>query len=92
SARRLPRALRRAMRDRRALQERPWEEELLHWARDGTLHGSVTPPSDGKRRSITADGWCPGWALELQRRYLAESFGAGTEENADAERGDQAQA
>jgi hypothetical protein len=58
------------MRERRSLQDRPWEENLLHWAKDGTLHGTLSPPSDGRRRSTTRDGWCPGWALELQRRYL----------------------
>jgi len=63
------------MRERRALQRRPWEEDLLHWAKDGTLHGSVSPPSDGRRRSTTSDGWCPAWALELQRRYLALILG-----------------
>lgn len=73
SALRLPRALRRAMRERRALQQRPWEETLLHWARDGTLHGRFAPPSRGRRRSTTRDGWCPGWATEMQRRYLPRS-------------------
>ena len=63
------------MRERRSLTGRPWEEELLHWAKDGTLHGTVSPPSDGKRRSVTADGWCPGWALELQRTYLSNALG-----------------
>jgi hypothetical protein len=58
------------MRERRALQNRPWEEDLLHWAKDGTLHGTVSPPKDGRRHSTTADGWCPGWAHEMQRRYL----------------------
>jgi hypothetical protein len=78
------------MRERRSLQDRPWEEDLLHWAKDGTLHGHVTPPSDGRRRSITADGWCPGWALELQRKYLASSCGpgAGPDEGPDADRDD----
>jgi hypothetical protein len=70
SARRLPRAMRRTLRERRSLRGRPWEEGLLHWARDGTLHGFVAPPVDSRRRSTTADGWCPGWALELQRKYL----------------------
>ncbi len=69
--------MRRALRERRSLAGRPWEEDLLHWAKDGTLHGSVTPPPDGKRRSITTDGWCPGWALELQRRYLSKALGSG---------------
>ncbi len=76
SARRLPRAMRRAMRERRSLQERPWKEELLHWAKDDTLHGTVVPPPDGRRRSTTVDGWCPGWSLELQRRYLPNRLSA----------------
>lgn len=76
SARGLPPAIRRAMRERRSLAGRPWEEELLHWAKDGSLHGSVCPPADGKRRSTTPDGWCPGWALELQRTYLANALAA----------------
>ena len=84
------------MRERRSLQDRPWEEELLHWAKDGTLHGTVTPPADGRRRSITADGWCPGWALELQRKYLSLDLGpavsAGADEGTDAEHDDQGQA
>lgn len=68
--RRLARSLRRAMRERRGLQDRPWEEDLLHWAKDNTLHGRFTPPADGRRRSITKDGWCPAWAREVQRKYL----------------------
>jgi hypothetical protein len=63
------------MRERRALQRKPWEEDLLHWAKDGTLHGTVSPPADGRRRSTTSDGWCPAWALELQRRYLTLILG-----------------
>lgn len=70
SARQLPRSMRRAMQARRALANRPWEEEYLHWAKDGTLHGTVSPPVDGRRHSTTADGWCPAWAVELQRQYL----------------------
>jgi hypothetical protein len=71
------------MRERRALQDRPWEEELLHWAKDGTLHGSVTPPSDKRRRSITSDGWCPAWALEVQRRYLGTFLGLHHDDSPD---------
>lgn len=66
------------MRERRSLQDRPWEEDLLHWALDGSLHGTISPPYDGRRRSTTTDGWCPGWALELQRTYLESGSGAGT--------------
>lgn len=76
--------MRRAMRARRSLADRPWEEDLLHWAKDGTLHGHVSPPSDGRRRSTTADGWCPGWAIELQRRYLTGRLAADTDEGTDA--------
>jgi len=46
---------------RRALLNRPWEEEFLHWARDEHgwhLHGHLTP---GKHtRSVSSTGWCPG--------------------------------
>jgi hypothetical protein len=70
SAQRLARSLRRALRERRGLQERPWEEELLHWAKDNSLHGHFSPPPDGRRRSTTRDGWCPAWAREVQRKYL----------------------
>jgi hypothetical protein len=81
--------MRRALRERRALQSRPWEEDLLHWAKDGTLHGNVSPPSDGRRRSTTTDGWCPGWALELQRRYLPSIiFGPPRDVTVDPERED----
>jgi hypothetical protein len=52
---------------RRQLLDRPWEEDLLHWHRetgpdgDGwSLHGSIPPPRDGRRRSTTPEGWCPG--------------------------------
>jgi len=53
--------------ERQALRNRPWEEDFLHWSRDGALHGHLAPPDDGRRRSVTADGWCPGWAQERQR-------------------------
>jgi hypothetical protein len=45
------------LQERLILADRPWEQELLHWA-DGELHGRVAPPDDGRRRSVTADGWC----------------------------------
>ena len=83
--RRLSRALRQAIRERQALQTRPWEEDLLHWAKDGTLHGQHLPPvlprrawpfrlvvPGAQRVSTTSDGWCPGWALEVQRAYLPD--------------------
>ncbi|GAA1307258.1 hypothetical protein GCM10009610_20520 [Pseudonocardia xinjiangensis] len=46
---------------RRALLDRPWEEEFLHWAADGSLHGSRLPPVAKHRRghSTTTGGWCP---------------------------------
>jgi hypothetical protein len=43
--------------ERMALLDRPWEQETLHWA-DGTLHGRVAPPADGRRRGVTSGGWC----------------------------------
>jgi hypothetical protein len=47
--------------ERAALLLRPWEEEFLHWAGEG-LHGVCPPPADGRRRSVTRSGWCPGSA------------------------------
>lgn len=73
TGRRLARALRRAIREREELRSRPWEESFLHWARDGSLHGHLLPPSDGRRRvSTTSDGWCPAWADEVSRQYLPD--------------------
>jgi hypothetical protein len=52
------------LQERLALADRPWEERFLHWAPadDGgwRLHGDVVPPADGRRRSTTRSGWCPG--------------------------------
>lgn len=48
--------------ERQQLLNRPWEEDLLHWSWDGQnwqLHGHLSPPTDGRRRSTTSDGWCP---------------------------------
>lgn len=48
---------------RQDLLNRPWEEELLHWAHDGRgwqLHGHLVPPPGRRRRSTTGSGWCPG--------------------------------
>lgn len=65
-ARRAFRAFRAFLAEQRELQERlvlinrPWEEELLHWAEDGELHGRLAPPADGRRRSVTRSGWCLG--------------------------------
>ena len=81
----MARSLQAALRERRGIQERPWEEELLHWAKDGSLHGTVCPPADRRRRSTTTDGWCPGWALEVQRTFLSTSPGPRPDEVADPE-------
>jgi hypothetical protein len=67
-------AVQEALQERRQLLERPWEEDYLHWHRDGDrweLHGEQPPPADGRRRSITRDGWCPG-AVPRSRRPLDE--------------------
>jgi len=48
--------------ERLLLLNRPWEEELMHWAYDGhawKLHGHQLPPP-GRGHSVTASGWCPG--------------------------------
>lgn len=48
---------------RRALLNRPWEEEFLHWAYDGQdwqLHGHRVPDPDKRSPSVTSGGWCPG--------------------------------
>jgi len=46
--------------ERAALLDRPWEEDLLHWAGDGhELHGRLVPPP-GRGRGTTRSGWCPG--------------------------------
>jgi hypothetical protein len=50
------------MAERRELLNRPWEEDLLHWAWNGddrVLHGYLCPPPDRRRRSTTKSGWCP---------------------------------
>ena len=52
--------------ERQQLLNRPWEEEFLHFARDGRLHGHLPPPEDNRRHSVTSDGWCPGWARETR--------------------------
>ncbi len=56
--------------ERLALLDRPWEETFLHWSGDPTdprLHGQITPPRDGRRRSVTRSGWCPGLLRERDR-------------------------
>ena len=48
--------------ERCELLNRPWEEDFVHWSwngREWELHGHLAPPPDGRRRSTTADGWCP---------------------------------
>ena len=56
-------ALQVELQERVMLRNQPWLEELLHWSYDGEewrLHGSRPPPPDGRRRSVTRSGWCPG--------------------------------
>ena len=51
------------LQERMWLLQHPWEEDYLHWVGDGELrrlHGSVPPPQDGRRYSVTGGGWCPG--------------------------------
>jgi hypothetical protein len=50
--------------ERQQLCNRPWEEDLLHFAADGQLHGRIPPPDDGRRHSVTSDGWCTGLSHE----------------------------
>jgi hypothetical protein len=64
----------RELQQRLALLNRPWEEHYLHWAGTGSecrLHGSIVPPADGRRRSVTAGGWCPGLRREAMRQVSA---------------------
>ncbi len=56
--------------ERRALLDRPWEEEFLHWAYDGhnwILHGHRLPAPGKRSRSVTSTGWCPGLARPPRR-------------------------
>ena len=53
--------------ERLLLLNRPWEEELLHWDRAGTIHGTLQPPERGGS-SVTSTGWCPGDGSEAHRR------------------------
>ncbi len=46
--------------ERRDLLNRPWEEDSLHWGRDGRLHGHTMPSAGGRPRGVTSSGWCPG--------------------------------
>ena len=46
--------------ERQLLLVRPWEEDWLHWAREGdewVLHGRLAPPR--RNLSVTRGGWCP---------------------------------
>jgi hypothetical protein len=52
-------ATQRELEERRLLAHHPWEEDFLHWSADGRLHGTLSPP-DGRRRSVSRLGWCPG--------------------------------
>ncbi len=55
---------------RQALLDRPWEEDLLHWAFDGRewhLHGHLAPPPNRRRYSTTTSGWCPGLRVARSR-------------------------
>ena len=48
--------------ERALLRSSPWLEDFLHWAHDGEewhLHGRLPPP-DGRVRSVSGAGWCPG--------------------------------
>jgi hypothetical protein len=58
--------------ERLDLLNRPWEEDMLHWAWNGghwELHGRLSPPPDGRRRSTTRQGWCPGCRSRSQRNH-----------------------
>jgi hypothetical protein len=49
--------------ERRALLDRPWEEDFLHWAHDEQgwhMHGHLVPPPRRRGSSVTSRGWCPG--------------------------------
>jgi hypothetical protein len=53
----------RELEERRALLDRPWEEDFLHWACDEQgwhLHGHLAPPRRRRTKSVTSRGWCPG--------------------------------
>lgn len=57
--------------ERMALLNRPWEEEYLHWVWDEDgwqLHGHALPPPDGRRRSVTRQGWCPALRRPTESR------------------------
>jgi hypothetical protein len=58
-------AVQMALHERMALRDRPWEDELLHWA-GGEVHGWRLPPP-GRHCSTTHSGWCPGLASRQPR-------------------------
>jgi hypothetical protein len=73
--RRVLAAVREAAAQQTELQERmwllqhPWEEDYLHWVGDGEdrrLHGTLPPPPNGRRYSVTRGGWCRGLAAEAR--------------------------
>jgi hypothetical protein len=50
------------LQERALLRSSPWLEDQLHWSFDGEewhLHGHLAPP-DGRVRSVSRSGWCPG--------------------------------
>ena len=52
----------RELEERRALLDRPWEEDFLHWAggeQGWQLHGQCIPPARRRTSSVTSRGWCP---------------------------------
>jgi hypothetical protein len=58
--------------ERLDLLNRPWEEDMLHWVQIGEqweLHGRLPPPPDGRRRSTTRQGWCPGCRSRSQPKH-----------------------
>jgi hypothetical protein len=58
------------LQERMWLLQRPWEEDYLHWVGEGEerrLHGTVPPPQDGRRYSVTRAGWCRGLAADVRR-------------------------
>jgi hypothetical protein len=65
------------LQERLALLNCPWEEDFLHWVGEGAsreLHGRIPPPPDGRRRSVTRTGWCPGLAGGLHTRRAGSSL------------------
>jgi len=61
----------RELEERRALLDRPWEEDFLHWACDDhgwQLHGHFVPPPRRRASSVTSQGWCPGTAARTHQK------------------------